>query len=215
MKRILGICLLAVFAATGCATPRCDEVRMRELVIPGIKSQRVYEAADAVLGKYFDLAYEDATAGVVTTQYSQTKSPEDGIVKIRAIAVVTEDTGVVNLNVKVVKERFVERWDIWGQNIIEEDHFLGADKGLEVRIMNEIELALGDDMPKPTAAVPAPAPVAPVTAPAPAAPAPAKSTPSRAEPPPIARDVPGGGSGSLGPPPGVINFPPAHGTRNP
>ena len=206
MKRILGICLLAVFAAAGCATPRCDEVRMRQLVIPGIKSQRVYEAADAVLGKYFDLAYEDATAGIVTTQYSQTKSPEDGIVKIRAIAVVTEDTGVVNLNLKVVKERFVERWDIWGQNIIEEDHFLGADKGLEVRIMNEIEQTLGGDIPKPTAAVPAPAPA--VTAPS-------KSTPARVEPPPIVRDVPGVGSGAPGAPPGVITIPPPLGAKKP
>lgn len=165
MKRAYAIVGLMVFIGAGCAAPRCEESRMKEMIVTGGKYHRVYQATEDVLQKYFEIAYADPACGVITTRYSQEKSPEEAIVKISAIAAITEGKLGPHINLKVVKQRFLDKWDVWGHNIIEEEVFIGADRLLEDRILNEIEQALSGSEAKPSAALPmpmpAPAPVAP------------------------------------------------------
>ena len=193
MRQVSAIVLLTALFVTGCATPRCEQARMKEMIVTGGRYQTVYDATERVLEKYFEIAYANPVAGIITTRYSQAKSADEGIVKIKAIATITEGKQGPHLNLKVVKERFQEMWDIWGHNIIEKEVFLGADKVLEEQILNEIEKALGQGGTKPAAALPTPAPAA-------AAPAMPQT--------PTVQSGPGPGKPSPSPPPAVVAFPP-------
>ncbi len=144
MRRFVIAAMAAcVLAGAGCIAPRCEQGRMKEMTLGGASQQQVYEATRQVLERYFELACEDPAGGMITTRYSQSKSPEDGIVKVRAIAVITRQPGGTRVDVKVVRDRFTEMWNIWGHEIVEGKDFLGSDKAFEGRILNEIQRLLG------------------------------------------------------------------------
>lgn len=201
MKRVLAISVLAAMIGAGCAAPRCEQAHMKEAIVAGVAAQKVYDAAEGVLGRYFEIAYSDPDAGIITTRRSRTKGPEEGIVEVRAIVVITEGQQGAKLNLKVVKERYQERWDIWGHNIVEEEVFIGADQDFEARIFDDIERELSSASAKPGAALGSPGPAA-------ASPAPVASPPAAGGP--AASPMPGAPSPAAAPatPPPVVVFPP-------
>lgn len=209
MKRNLFLSSVLLWACTGCLfTPRCEQARVKEAAVPNASYQKVYEATEAVLEKYFEILYADPKSGVITTRHSQSKSPEQGIVKLRAIAVITPcaGKGTPRIHLKVIMERFREMWDIWGHNIIEEDEFLGIDKIMVGRLLNEIEQRLMATQAAPAAPAPTPAPLAPPTPPPTGIAPPPPS--SAVTPPPPAPVQPEPGKGALEMPPAVVAFPP-------
>ena len=179
MKRVLAISVLAAMVGAGCAAPRCEQAHMKEAIVAGVGARKVYDATEGVLGRYFEIAYSDPDAGIVATRRSRTKGPEEGIVEVRAIAVITEGQQGAKLNLKVVKERYQESWDIWGHNIVETEVFIGADEDFEARILDDIGKELSSPTGKPAAGGPAvsPIPGAPSPAVAPAAPPPVVAFP--------------------------------------
>jgi hypothetical protein len=156
---------------------RCQQAQMQEVALPGEKQPRVYDVTYRILAKYYEIRYEDPESGVIVTSYSQVKSPEEGIVKVRAIAVLTQGPEGMIVRLKVVKHRFTEKWTVWGFDIIEEEEFMGSDTSLEQRFLYEIQQALGGVLQKPSVALPGKA-VPPVTTPA-------ATPPGEAPPPPV------------------------------
>ena len=130
--------LLAAIAAAGCGAPqpRLDfEVRALE----GVPYDRAFDETEIAVGRHFDLRCSDRQSGVISTRYSAEKSI-DGIIKIRAIAVLQEADGGRKTNVclKIVRERFWEKWE-FDHNLTTQVDFEGYDKRLAKDILDEIQ----------------------------------------------------------------------------
>jgi hypothetical protein len=186
---------------------------MKEAAVVSGDYQRLYGITERVLDKYFELHYTNATDGIVMTRFSQTKSPNEGIVKVAAIAMVSQGEGKPSVHLKVIKQRMVEAWDVWEHNIIEREEFLGSDTDLEQHLLKEISLLAAKTLPaagaKPKAppAPPKPPEAQPETKKeAPAAPSPPVTLPKTSAPPekpkPSAESLGAAPAGQIAPAPG-------------
>jgi hypothetical protein len=100
---------------------------------------RGFDETEIALSRHFDLRYSDRASGVISTRYSSEKSI-DGIIKLRAIAVVEQGEGdqAATVNLKIVRERFWEKWE-FDHDLKTQMDFEGYDHRLANVILDEIQ----------------------------------------------------------------------------
>ena len=127
--------LLAVIGA-GCAAP---QLGFETRALQGVPYARAFDETEIAINRHFDLIYSDRASGVISTRYSSEKSV-DGIIQVRAIAVLKEAPGgqSTTVNLKIVRERFWEKWEL-DHELTTQIDFDGYDERLANAILDEIQ----------------------------------------------------------------------------
>ena len=131
------VLLCAIIAGAGCASrpPSGFEVR----TLDGVAYSRAFDEAEMAIAHHFDIRSSDRDNGLIATRYSSEKSI-DGIIKVRAMAILSEAKAgqATTVHLKVVRERFWEKWE-FDHDLTTQVDLEGYDRVLANLILDEIQ----------------------------------------------------------------------------
>jgi len=127
LKTSIRLLLISALLIAGCRTAIKRPPTYKTVAVYDVKYDKLFDALEAALARYFHIAYSDRKAGVISTKYSTEKSI-DGIIKVRALAVISERIdGALDVNLKVIRERYWEKWE-GDHELVTQKDYLGTDE---------------------------------------------------------------------------------------